>query len=173
MTVGIIEGKAFFCGDHVNTDNIAPGRFEPYRSDEHLASCALIDYQSPVPFVDPASGRSEFTVIIAGANFGCGSSRETAPQALHLAGARVVIARSFARIFFRNCVNMGLLLPIACDHPLGPSVLGERVAVDMARRQFTVQRRSFGFADFGPLEEIIAAGGLIAYNQARIRAGVS
>lgn len=167
----IVEGKAFWCGDHVNTDNMAPGRFEPYRSDDHLASCALIDYESPVPFVDPATGRSEFTVIIAGSNFGCGSSRETAPQALRYAGARVVIARSFARIFFRNCVNMGLLLPIQHDHPFGPAVLGQRVTVDTANRVFTVEGARFPFADFGPLEAIIAAGGLTAYNKARIEAG--
>lgn len=172
MTASIIAGKVFWCGDHVNTDNMAPGRFEPYRSDDHLASCALIDYESPVPFVDPATGRSEFTIIIAGANFGCGSSRETAPQALRYAGARVVIARSFARIFFRNCVNMGLLLPIQCDHPFGPSVLGEHATVDPAQRVFTVLGQRLDFADFGPLEAIIAAGGLTAYNKARIEAGL-
>jgi 3-isopropylmalate/(R)-2-methylmalate dehydratase small subunit len=170
MTDSIIEGKAFWCGDHVNTDNMAPGRFEPYKSDDHLASCALIDYESPVPFVDPATGRSDFTVIIAGRNFGCGSSRETAPQALRYAGARVVIARSFARIFFRNCVNMGLILPIVCDHPFDRSVLGTHVSIDTANRVFTVEGARFEFADFGPLEAIIVAGGLTAYNRARLRA---
>ena len=172
MTDTIIDGKAFWCGDHVNTDNMAPGRFEPYKSDEHLASCALIDYESVIPFVNPATGRSDFTIIIAGNNFGCGSSRETAPQALRYAGARVVIAKSFARIFFRNCVNMGLLLPIQCDHPFDQAVLGKRVIVDTAKRVFTVEGASFEFADFGPLEAIIAAGGLTAYNKARMREGL-
>jgi 3-isopropylmalate/(R)-2-methylmalate dehydratase small subunit len=172
VTASFIEGKAFWCGDHVNTDNMAPGRFEPYRSDDHLASCALIDYESPVPFVDPATGKSEFAVIIAGFNFGCGSRRETAPQALRYAGARVVIARSFARIFFRNCVNMGLILPIQCDHTLDDSVLGKHVTVDTVNRVFTALGERFEFAEFGPLEAIIAAGGLTAYTKARIQGGL-
>src|SRR5688572_18849471 len=99
----VIEGTAFYCGDFVDTDAMSPGRFEPYEGEQQLARIALIDYVSPVPFVDPATGRSPYTVIFAGEEFGCGSSRETAPQALHYAGARVVIARSFARIFYRNC----------------------------------------------------------------------
>ncbi len=92
------KGKAYCCGDFVNTDVMSPGRFEPYESNEQLARIALIDYEGPTPFVNPGRGdRSDYTVIIAGKEFGCGSSRETAPQALAYAGARVVIARSFAR----------------------------------------------------------------------------
>ena len=83
-----IQGKAYYCGDYVNTDVMSPGRFEPYDGPEHLASIALIDYESPsgIPFVRPGEKRSDYTVIVAGTEFGCGSSRET-PQALHHAGA--------------------------------------------------------------------------------------
>jgi homoaconitate hydratase family protein len=165
MMSQVIRGLAYYCGDYVNTDVMSPGRFEPYSGPDHLASIALIDYESTIPFVDANKGRSDFTVIFAGAEFGCGSSRETAPQALHYAGARVVIARSFARIFYRNCVNMGLLLPITFDHGFDESVIGKTAEVDLQSFTFTVGGQVFHFADFGPLADIIAAGGLINYSK--------
>ena len=167
----LIEGKAFYCGDYVNTDVMSPGRFEPYGGRDELAKIALIDYESKVPFVDPTTGRSEFTVIFAGREFGCGSSRESAPEALRYAGARVVIAKSFARIFFRNCVNMGLLLPISYDHPFDESIIGKTVAVDQAALTFAVGGKSYAFKDFGPVGAIIQAGGLIAYTKQRLQKG--
>lgn len=168
----IVSGKAFYCGDYVDTDVMSPGRFEPYEGPEQLARIALIDYESPVPFVDPVTHRSDFTIVFAGVEFGCGSSRETAPQALHHAGARIVIARSFARIFFRNCVNMGLLLPIRHPHPFDASVIGKTATVDLDRRQFWVEDGEVHtFPDFGPLAEIIEAGGLTPYTKRRLALG--
>lgn len=166
-----IRGKAYYCGDFVNTDVMSPGRFEPYESRAHLAKCALIDYEGPVPFVDPATGLSHFTVIVAGREFGCGSSRETAPQALAYAGAKVVIARSFARIFFRNCVNMGLLLPIQYPHDFDESIMGKEIEIDTEAKVFVVEGKRYEFPDFGPLAEIVAAGGLTPFNKKRL--GVS
>ena len=163
-----ILGPAFYCGDNVNTDVMSPGRFEPYESPEHLARCALIDYESEPPFVDPATGCSPFKVIVAGHEFGCGSSRETAPQALHYAGVEAVIARSFGRIFFRNCINLGLLLPIQCDHPFDRSITGEIVEIDPSACSLLVAGQRFTFDSFGPLLPIIAAGGLIPYTKARL-----
>jgi len=165
MNQQVIQGPAYYCGDYVNTDVMSPGRFEPYTGPEQLANVALIDYESPIPFVDKRTGRSAYKVIFAGLEFGCGSSRETAPQALYYAGARVVIARSFARIFYRNCVNMGLILPIRCDHDFDASVIGKTVEVDLENFTFTVEDRVFHFDDFGPLADIIAAGGLINYSR--------
>lgn len=166
----IISGKAYYCGDYVDTDVMSPGRFEPYEGPEQLARIALIDHVSPVPFVDPATGRSPFRIIVAGEELGCGSSRETAPQALHYAGARVVIARSFARIFFRNCVNMGLLLPIRCPHPFDEAILGQELTVDTEARVVTWAGGRLSYPDLGPLEKIVAAGGLTPYNQQRLGA---
>ncbi len=167
----LIQGKAFYCGDFVDTDVMSPGRFEPYEGRDHLASIALIDYQAEPPFVDPKTKNSPFTVIFAGREFGCGSSRETAPQALAYAGAKVVIARSFARIFFRNCVNMGLLLPIIYDHPFDEAIVGTEVSVDVEQRVFTVKGQEYHFSDFGPLTDIIQAGGLTQYNKQRLGLG--
>jgi 3-isopropylmalate/(R)-2-methylmalate dehydratase small subunit len=143
---------------------MAPGRFEPIESDEQLARIALIDYEGPVPFVNEKTGRSDYSVIIAGKEFGCGSSRETAPLALSLAGAQIVIAQSFGNIFFRNCINMGILMPIKLPHGFDESVHDEIVEVDLAGRLLTVAGSTYPFSDFGPLLSIINAGGLIPYS---------
>jgi 3-isopropylmalate/(R)-2-methylmalate dehydratase small subunit len=161
----LVKGKAYHCGDYVNTDLMAPGRFEPIESDEQLARHALIDYQGVVPFVNEKTGRSDYTVIVAGKEFGCGSSRETAPMALSLAGAQIVIAKSFGNIFFRNCINMGILMPIRIPHDFDESVHDEMVEVDMVERRVTVAGTTFPFAGFGPLLSIINAGGLIPYSR--------
>lgn len=167
----IIAGKAFYCGDFVDTDVMSPGRFEPYGSDEELARIALIDYESDPPFVNRETGKTPFTVIFAGHEFGCGSSRETAPLALAYAGAQAVIARSFARIFFRNCINLGVLLPITCDHPYDEKIIGQEVTVYREEQYFRVGEQIFEFSDFGPLTAIIEAGGLTNYTKQRIASG--
>ena len=123
--------------------------------------------------MDPLTGRSTFKVIIAGHEFGCGSSRETAPQALHYAGVEAVIARSFARIFFRNCINLGLIIPIQYDHPFDDTIVGQVVEIDVDAHTFTVAGRAHTFQGFGPLDCIIRAGGLIPYTQARLRRAAS
>jgi 3-isopropylmalate/(R)-2-methylmalate dehydratase small subunit len=168
MSTQVIEGKAFYCGDFVDTDVMSPGRFEPYESNEQLARIALIDYASDVPFVEPGTSRSPYKIIVAGEEFGCGSSRETAPQALRYAGVEVVIARSFARIFYRNCVNMGLLLPIKFPHPFTSSITGEHLTVDMNTRAFYWRDQQFSFPDFGPLNAIVEAGGLTNYTKLKL-----
>lgn len=168
MNDRVISEKVYRCGDYVDTDVMSPGRFEPYESNEQLASIALIDYTGPVPFVRPGAARSEFGVIVAGREFGCGSSRETAPQALSYAGVRVVVAHSFARIFFRNCINMGLLLPIQYEHPFTDSVIGSTAKIDLEARVFECGDVRFEFGDFGPLQAIVSAGGLTNYNKVRL-----
>ncbi len=167
----IITGKAFYCGDFVDTDVMAPGRFEPFGSRAELAGIALTDYESNIPFINPETGRSFYTIIFAGHEFGCGSSRETAPQALAYAGTRVVIAKSFARIFYRNCINMGLLLPIIYDHSFDEAIVGAKVTVNGDQRYFTVHGNRYEFDDFGPLSVIIRAGGLTNYNKQRLIKG--
>ncbi|MEZ4452896.1 MAG: 3-isopropylmalate dehydratase [Nannocystaceae bacterium] len=163
----LLGGRAFFCGDFVDTDVMAPGRFEPYADAEQLARAALIDYPSDVPFIEPGSSRSNYGVIVAGEEFGCGSSRETAPMALAYAGVEVIVARSFARIFFRNCINMGLILPVHFEHSLDASILGAEVWVDLDACWFEVAGQRHTLPDYGPLSQIYRAGGLTAYNKAR------
>ena len=161
----IVSGRVYYCGDYVNTDLMAPGRFEPIESDEQLARIALIDYEGQRPFVNELTGKSDYTVIVAGREFGCGSSRETAPQALSLAGAKIVLAKSFGGIFFRNCINMGALLPVQVDHDWDESVQDRHIEIDLQKRTATLEGETLTFDDFGPLVDIIEAGGLIPYSQ--------
>lgn len=86
----------------------------------------------PTRFVAPGATKTEYSVVIGGENFGCGSSREHAPVCLGAAGARVVVAQSFARIFFRNCVATGELYPVETDIRLCDELeTGAEVEVDM------------------------------------------
>ena len=105
-----LRGKAFKFGDDISTDHIAPGRLFHLRSNlPELAKHVLED-------ADPefASKMSKGDFVVAGNNFGLGSSREHAPQIIKIAGVGAVLAKSFARIFYRNAINIGLLL-IECD----------------------------------------------------------
>jgi 3-isopropylmalate/(R)-2-methylmalate dehydratase small subunit len=108
--MGTKKGKAFKFGDDISTDHIAPGRLFHLRSNlEEFAKHVLED-------ADPefASKMQKGDFVVAGNNFGLGSSREHAPQIIKIAGVGAVIAKSFARIFYRNAINIGLLL-IECD----------------------------------------------------------
>lgn len=106
-------GKAFKFGDNISTDHIAPGRLFHLRSNlQEFAKHVLED-------ADPnfAAKMQKGDFVVAGNNFGLGSSREHAPQIIKIAGIQAVLAKSFARIFYRNAINIGLLL-IECDTDL-------------------------------------------------------
>ncbi len=105
-----LKGKAFKFGDDISTDHIAPGRLFHLRSNlPELAKHVLEDADSEF-----ASKMQKGDFVVAGNNFGLGSSREHAPQIIKIAGVGAVLAKSFARIFYRNAINIGLLL-IECD----------------------------------------------------------
>jgi len=106
----LLKGKAFKFGDNISTDHIAPGRLFHLRSNlEEFAKHVLEDADETF-----ASTMEKGDFVVAGNNFGLGSSREHAPQIIKIAGVSAVIAKSFARIFYRNAINIGLLL-IECD----------------------------------------------------------
>ncbi len=106
----IKKGKAFKFGDDISTDHIAPGRLFHLRSDLKEFSKHVLEDADP----NFASSMKEGDFVVAGNNFGLGSSREHAPQIIKIAGVGAVIAKSFARIFYRNAINIGLLV-IECD----------------------------------------------------------
>jgi 3-isopropylmalate/(R)-2-methylmalate dehydratase small subunit len=121
----IITGKAYVLGDNVDTDQIIPAqylKFNPSIADERkffgmYALSSVPDGQAGLPdgrirFVRPDEFKSDYQIVIGGKNFGSGSSREHAPLALAEAGVKCVIAQFYARIFFRNSVNGGYLIPI-------------------------------------------------------------
>jgi len=152
-----IRGRVFVAGDDVNTDEIIPARYCATTDVASLGRYALEDLhpsKSPggVPFRP-----GEYTIIVAGENFGCGSSREVAPVALIHAGVKVVIARSFARIFYRNAVNCGLHLSRNLSLLPGVST-GDVETVNTGDEAF--------WAEMAPIHRtIIESGGLTAFNK--------
>ena len=104
----ILTGKCIVIGDNIDTDQIYPGRFLAITDPKEIGSHCLCGVDEGIAASFPSGG-----FVVAGRNFGCGSSREHAPIALLNMGAVAVLADSFARIFFRNAVNLGLL-PIVC-----------------------------------------------------------
>jgi 3-isopropylmalate/(R)-2-methylmalate dehydratase small subunit len=160
-----LRGRAHVYGDNVNTDVIIPARYLTTSDPEELAAHCMEDLDPGfVSRVRPGD------VMVGGENFGCGSSREHAPLALKTAGASCVIAKSFARIFFRNGINMGLPA-LVCPDAAGAAKDGDELAVDLAsgRIENLTQGRSYQaepFPDF--LRELIAAGGLVPYAKSRL-----
>jgi len=154
------EGKVWKFGDHIDTDVIIPARFLNVSDKDELAKNCFVDTR-PEFAREVRSG----DIIVAGINFGCGSSREHAPLAIKAAGIGVVIAKSFARIFYRNAFNIGL--PILESEEVPDSVSEEdRMAVDLATGE--IRRLDSGLQFLAKpippfMQEIIRAGGLVSY----------
>jgi 3-isopropylmalate/(R)-2-methylmalate dehydratase small subunit len=157
----VLKGRAFKFGDNVSTDHIAPGRLAHLRSDlPELAKHVLED-------ADPtfASRVQEGDFIVAGSNFGLGSSREHAPLIIKLSGVSAILAKSVARIFFRNAINLGLPVLICDTDGIDD---GDALEVDLAKS--TVNDITNGKQlTFGKLPEImlkiLGEGGLVPYIQ--------
>ena len=166
--IGTLEGAAWCLGDNVSTDEILPGRYMALNDQEELARHALAGIEDwPARLVQPGD------ILVAGSNFGTGSSRESAPRALKYAGFAAVVAESFARIFYRNCINIGL--PVFWGEGVRELVEpGDRLAID-ASVGMILNRRSGATVACQPLPSfilgIVEKGGLAAY--ARSRAGRS
>jgi 3-isopropylmalate/(R)-2-methylmalate dehydratase small subunit len=146
-------------GDNVDTDAIIPGRYLVHYDQKVLASHAFEGTRD-----DFARDVREGDIVTAGRNFGCGSSREHAPIALLGAGITVVVAESFARIFYRNAVNVGILPLICHEVSLIPDGADIRVDLNGQYIEWEDQRLSIEpVPEF--LREIIDAGGLVAYSR--------
>lgn len=161
----IQQGRVWKYGDHVNTDLIFPGKYTyTLREASEWAAHALEDLDPDfAPAVQPGD------IIVAGRNWGCGSSREQAVGCLQAAGVRIIIAESFARIYYRNAVNNGIL-PIICPEAARHIRNGETIRVDLAQARIHTQAGSFAFAPLAPtLQAILAAGGLIPLLQKKTR----
>jgi len=150
-----LTGDVIRYGDNVDTDVIIPARYLNTSNPKELAAHCMEDLDKT--FVQRVK---KGDIIAAGANFGCGSSREHAPLAIKKSGVAAVVARSFARIFYRNAINIGLPI-IECDADIGE---GDKVEIDFDRGVLKNLTRNTEtrFAPFPPfLQYIIAAGGLL------------
>ncbi len=156
----IFEGKVWKFGDHVNTDLIIPARFLNVSQEEELARNCFSDLRP-----DFASKVNRGDIIVAGENFGCGSSREHAPRAIKGVGISVVIAKGFARIFYRNAINVGLPL-LECIDAADAFEEGDQVSVNVVTGEIKGMNEGQDFLakpipDF--IMEMIQAGGLVNY----------
>ncbi len=160
-----MKGKVWKYGDNINTDVIFPGKYTyTLMSPEEMARHALED-------LDPefASQVKPGDVIVAGRNFGCGSSREQAAACLKAAGVQAVIARSFARIYFRNAINLGLPV-IQCPEAVEALEKGDEIEVDLAAGEIRSLKGSFRFPAFPEsVIGILKAGGLIAFTRQKLK----
>lgn len=162
----ITEGRARVVGDDVDTDAIIPARYLGASLPEQLGPHCL---EGLVPPLEPALAPGD--IIVAGRNFGCGSSREHAVIALSGAGVQAVIARSFSRIFFRNAVNTGLVV-IEC--PEWDGIMdGQRLVLDTGRGALAVDgTREFEAATLPPfIQDLIAGGGLVPFVRRKLASG--
>ena len=156
----MVTGKVFKYGDNVDTDVIIPARYLNAPSPAELARHCMED-------IDPAFAASshEGDIMVGGWNFGCGSSREHAPIAIQASGITCVIAASFARIFYRNAINIGFPI-LECPEAAAAIRSGDTVSVDFDTGVITDETtgETFRAAAFPPfINNIIAHGGLLQY----------
>lgn len=159
------KGKTWVYGDNVDTDVIIPARYLNSTDSKELASHCMEDIDAEF-----AGKVREGDIIVAGENFGCGSSREHAPIAIKECGVSAVIAKSFARIFFRNAINIGL--PII-EHSELPDETqpGDELEIDIINGQVKnlAKNKTYKIAQFPPeIQELISAGGLINYTRQKL-----
>jgi len=161
----MLKGKVHKYGANVDTDAIIPARYLNISEPAELAKHCMEDTDKD--FVKKAKPGD---IIMATTNFGCGSSREHAPLAIKAAGISCVIAKSFARIFFRNAINIGLPL-LECDEAVAKTEAGDKLEVDLAKGSIENKARDLEFKakpypDF--MAELIADGGLIEHTKKRL-----
>jgi len=155
-----LTGKAHIFGDNIDTDAIIPARRLNTIDPKELASFCMEDIDANF------AGRVKpGDIIVAGSNFGCGSSREHAPIAIKMCGISCVAARSFARIFYRNAINIGLPI-LVCDELLGGTKEGDIIEANLAEgvvKNVTTDKEYKTEPFPGFMQKIIEAGGAIEY----------
>ena len=168
MTGVVLEGRAFVYGDNVDTDVIIPARYLTSTEAEELARHCMED-------LDPsfAGECGPGDLIVAGRNFGSGSSREHAPISIKGSGVACIVAESFARIFFRNAVNVGLPI-VECPGVTDGALRGDRFRVDLDSgvvENLTRERRFQGTPLPPFMRDILDAGGLMPWVARSLREG--
>jgi len=170
----VFTGPVYVVRDNIDTDQIIPAQYlnlvptiaEEYEKLGSHALAGLPESAYPARYVKEGQIDSEYPIVIAGRNFGCGSSREHAPIALGSAGCKVVVAESFARIFFRNSVATGELYPCeSVDRLCEVLKTGDVVTVDLDAGTVTAQStgKVYRFKPLGDVRPVVDAGGLFNF----------
>jgi len=161
----MISGTAYKFGDNVDTDQIIPAKYlvttDPKELAEHCMEIADADFPRKAKPGD---------ILVAGQNFGCGSSREHAPISIKGLGLGLVIAESFARIFFRNCINIGMPI-LECPEAAKEVTSGDNLEVDLDKGiiKNLTKGKTYQAQSFPPfMQQLIKAGGLMPFVKARL-----
>ena len=173
----VFSGPVFVVRDNIDTDQIIPAQYlnliptipEEYEKLGSYALCGLPESLYSTPYVAAGKLDSDYPIVIAGRNFGCGSSREHAPIAMGSAGCKIVLAESFARIFFRNCVATGELYPCeAMERLCEIFKTGQRVTVDLDQQTVgdEASGKVYKFKPLGDVRPVVDAGGIFNYARA-------
>jgi 3-isopropylmalate/(R)-2-methylmalate dehydratase small subunit len=174
MTKSVFTGPVFVVRDNIDTDQIIPAQYltlvptipGEYEKLGSFAMAGLPESLYPARFVKNGQLDSEFPIVVGGKNFGCGSSREHAPIALGSAGCKIVLAESFARIFFRNSVATGELYPCEITTRLCDILKnGDVVTVDLDAATVTIKAtgKVVKFKPLGDVRPVVDAGGLFNF----------
>lgn len=170
----VFTGPVYVVRDNIDTDQIISAQYlnlvptipEEYEKLGSYALAGLPESLYPTRFVKEGKLDTDYPIVVAGRNFGCGSSREHAPIALGSANSRIMLAESFARIFFRNCVSTGELYPCEIKDRLCDVLkTGDVVTVDLDKATVTVQAtgKVYSFKPLGDVRPVVDAGGLFNY----------
>ena len=168
----LLTARVFVVGDNIDTDQIIPAEYltlvptipEEYKKLGTYALIGLPDDRYPVKFFPAGEKSSPFEIVVAGRNFGCGSSREHAPIALGAAGVRAVVAQTYARIFFRNSVATGELYPFESVEALNEILhTGDEVTLDFEQGTLTHEGTMYSLKPLGEVRPVVEAGGLFNY----------
>ncbi len=172
MSKQIIKGKVFVLGANIDTDQIIPAQYlnlvptiaEEYEKLGSYALCGLPEAHK-TRYVNKGEMKTEYPIIVASSNFGCGSSREHAPISLGAAGCNAVIANSFARIFFRNCIATGEVYPVETDVTLVDSLkTGDEIEINLETQTITLANgETAKMNDLGAVQSVIEEGGIFNY----------
>jgi 3-isopropylmalate/(R)-2-methylmalate dehydratase small subunit len=176
-----ISGKAFVLGDNIDTDQIIPAQYltlnpsipEEYKQFGKYALSSVPPAQKGlpkghVPFHTKDEFVSDYTIVVGGKNFGCGSSREHAPIALDAAGIKAIVAEFYARIFYRNSVNGGYLIPFESTKRLCDEICtGDELEIDVEKATLTNKTTGdrWELKPLGEVAPILEAGGVFPYAQ--------
>ncbi len=175
----IIQGKAYVLGDNIDTDQIIPAHHLVYNLDDPKERKLYGKYalsgvpqeqaglpKGNIPMVASDADTSKYTVVIGGGNFGCGSSREHAPVAMQMAGIQAVVANSYARIFYRNSVDGGYLMPFETDTRICDDIeTGDEIVIDTEKQTLihTKTQKEYPLNPLGEVADIVKAGGIFEY----------
>ena len=175
----VIEGRAYVLGNDIDTDQIIPAEHLVYSLSDpeerkNYGKFALSSVPSEgaglpdggVKFVEDDKYESEYSIIVGGENFGCGSSREHAPASLEIAGIKAVVSASYARIFYRNSVDGGFFVPFESKALLtGEIKTGDTLIIDIKNCKLTnkTQDKSYDLKPLGEVMDILEAGNIFEY----------